>query len=313
EVEAAQSVLEEAQAAAPFGYYGLRAAQVAAAPRAPPFPSSDYRSEGSVGGQPEAETWLAEWLELEPPEDAGQLTRRLAVDARLPRGLELWRLGRFEEAKTELEALRRDTYSDALSQYQLALEYKDLGLYRSSVLCAWRLLDLSPLTRTVDAPHFILRLAYPTYYEDLVLENSRVTGLDQLLLFSLIRQESLFESLATSSASAHGLMQVIPPTGAEIAAKLAWPPGYQTADLYRPYVSVRFGTYYLAEQRDRFGGRIDVALAAYNGGPFNAQRWLERAGGDPDLFLETISLDETHLYLRRIKEHLAVYRTLYAE
>jgi soluble lytic murein transglycosylase len=266
-----------------------------------------------VGGQPEAETWLAEWLELEPPEDAGQLTRRLAVDARLPRGLELWRLGRFEEAKTELEALRRDTYSDALSQYQLALEYKDLGLYRSSVLCAWRLLDLSPLTRTVDAPHFILRLAYPTYYEDLVLENSRVTGLDQLLLFSLIRQESLFESLATSSASAHGLMQVIPPTGAEIAAKLAWPPGYQTADLYRPYVSVRFGTYYLAEQRDRFGGRIDVALAAYNGGPFNAQRWLERAGGDPDLFLETISLDETHLYLRRIKEHLAVYRTLYAE
>jgi soluble lytic murein transglycosylase len=200
-----------------------------------------------------------------------------------------------------------------LDQYQLALAYADLGLYRSSILCAWRVIGLSPVTHTRDAPRFVLQLAYPTYYERLVRENAERTGLAPQLIFSLIRQESLFESFAASSASAQGLMQVIPPTGAEIAAELDWPPDYETADLYRPYVSVRFGTYYLAKQRDRFDDRIDAALAAYNGGPFNAVRWLERAGDDPDLFLEQITFSETRLYVKRIREHLAVYEALQAE
>ncbi|MGD2178705.1 MAG: tetratricopeptide repeat protein, partial [Anaerolineae bacterium] len=318
---AAQAALEQANAAAPDEYYGLRAAQVAAAPNAEPFPRSAHtpgwlrqdRHRGDMRGQREAEVWLADWLELETSEGLGRLSPDLAADGRLQRGRELWKLGRFQKAKEELESLRRDTYSDALSQYRLALAYRDLGLYRSSVLCAWRLIGLSPVTRTVDAPPFILQLAYPTAYEDLVLENARQTGLDALLLFSLIRQESLFESFAASSASAQGLMQVIPSTGAEIAAELDWPPDYETADLYRPYVSLRFGTYYLAKQRERFAGRIDVALAAYNGGPYNAQRWLGRAGDDPDLFLETITFGETRLYVQRILEHYAIYRTLYGE
>jgi soluble lytic murein transglycosylase len=237
----------------------------------------------------------------------------LIAGGRLQRGQELWRLGRFLEAKTELEALRRDTVSDALSQYQLALEYRELGLYRSSILCAGQVIALSPVTRTFDAPSFVLKLAYPSAYQDLVLHEAELTGLDPLLILSLIRQESLFESVATSSASAQGLMQVIPPTGAQIAAELDWPPGYENADLYRPYVSLRFGTYYLAKQRDRFEGRIDVALAAYNGGPSNAQRWLERAGDDPDRFLEEITFSETRLYLQRILEHYAAYRMLYGE
>ena len=101
------------------------------------------------------------------------------------------------------------------------------------------------------------------------------------------------------------------PTGAQIAAELGWPPDYETADLYRPYVSLRFGTYYLTQQRDRFDDRLDVALSAYNGGPFRAERWLETTGDDPDLFLELITLHEPRLYIQRIKEHLAVYRALY--
>ncbi|MGD8967657.1 MAG: tetratricopeptide repeat protein, partial [Anaerolineae bacterium] len=311
--EAAQALLEQASAAAPDGYYSLRAAQLAATPNAEPFPSSTYRPQDHIPGQREAEAWLADWLELDAAEEVGEVAPVLGADGRLQRGRELWRLGRFREAKEELEALRRETYSDALSQYQLALAYSDLGLYRSSILCAWRLIGLSPVTNTLDVPPFILQLAYPAPYEDLVLENARQAGLDALLVFSLIRQESLFESFAASSASAHGLMQVIPPTGAEIAAELDWPPDYETADLYRPYVSVRFGTYYLARQRDRFDDRIDVALAAYNGGPFNAQRWLNGAGDDPDLFFEAITFSETRLYVQRILEHYAVYRALYAQ
>ena len=310
---AAAAAFEEATAADPTGYYGLRAAELAADPLAPPIPGTRYAPPPeTAAARNEAEEWLADWLGLDTATHLSELDPDLAADPRLRRGLELWRLGRFGEAKGELEALRRATNSDALAQYQLALTFRDIGLYRSSILCATQIVRLSPITTTFDAPALIARLAYPTYYENLVLQNARQSDLDPLLIFALIRQESLFESLATSTASAHGLMQVIPPTGAQIAAELGWPPDYETADLYRPYVSLRFGTYYLAQQRDRFDGRLEVALAAYNGGPFRAEHWLERAGDDPDLFLELITLDETRLYLQRIKEHLAVYRALWS-
>ncbi len=308
DTDGAREVWQQAAEADPTGYYGLRARDLLADPSAPLIPPTEYHPvDDPDAGRAEAERWLADWWpgggELRLPD--------LSADRRLQRGLELWRLGRFAEAKDELEAVRYAYSGDPLAQYELALLFRDIGLYRSSIICAARLVALAPVTRTVDAPEFIARLVYPAYYEDLVLAEAAEWHLDPLLVFALIRQESLFESIARSSASAHGLMQVIPSTGAQIAAELGWPPDYDTDDLYRPSVSLRFGTYYLARQRDRFDGRLDVALAAYNGGPFNAARWLETAGDDPDLFLELITLREPRLYIRRIREHLAAYRRLY--
>lgn len=295
----------------PTNYYGLRASDLTDDPLAAPFPSVDYVSAPSAAEQAETEAWLADWLELESPQGLGDLSPALRADPRLERGLELWDLGRRDAAKAELEALRRATVDDPLTQYRLALLFRDIGLYRSSILAATNLINLSPADTALDAPVFLARLAYPTYYEDLVLSNAVSENLSPLLLFSLIRQESLFEGFATSYAYAQGLMQVIPSTGASIANQLGWPPGYENSDLYRPVVSLRFGTWYLAQQRNTFDGRLDVALAAYNGGPGNAAQWIETAGSDPDLFLETITLSETNLYLRRIREHYAVYSRLY--
>jgi len=295
----------------PLGYYGLRAADLLADPLAEPFPVVGYVPlQDPAADQAAAEDWLASWLGLSGSEGIGELDATLAADPRLQRGLELWGLGWREEAKAELEALRRATVGDALAQYRLALFFRDLGLYRSSILAANNVIRLSPAATPLDAPPFLARLAYPVYYQDLVLSNALAENLPPLLVFALIRQESLFEGFATSSAYAHGLMQVIPSTGASIAAQLGWPPGYETADLYRPLVSVRFGTWYLARQRDAFDGRLDVALAAYNGGPGNAARWLE---SDPDLFFEAITLSETQSYLRLIREHYAVYAALYGQ
>ena len=321
--EAAQMALETVIETDPRGYYGLRATDIRASlsPTTSIF-SPRYPSESSFAltaldpeAQTKAERWLAGWLGVEveagQAPNIGALPADLQADPRLERGLTLWRLGRFEEAKWELEALRTATRSDALTQYRLALLFREIGLYRSSILCAAQVVSLSPVEHALEAPAFIARLVYPTYYDDLVLENARRYDLPPWLLFALIRQESLFESLAVSSASAHGLMQVIPPTGEEINAELDWPPGYRTTDLYRPYVSLRFGSYYLSRQRDRFDDRMAVALAAYNGGPSNAHHWWSRANGDPDLFRELITLHETYLYITRIKEHLIAYQALY--
>jgi soluble lytic murein transglycosylase len=308
----ATSTFSRAAAITPTTYYELRSADLLEDPVAEPFPLSEYTpptDEADV--QAAANEWLTDWVGLEPDQDPTQLGETLQNDPRLLAGLELWELGRSDEGKAQLEELRRDTYQDPLAQYQLALLFRDIGLYRSSILAAERVIALSPAETALDAPPFIARLAYPIYYEDLVVSNALDDGLPPLLVFALIRQESLFEGFATSYAYAHGLMQVIPSTGASIAAQLGWPPGYETTDLYRPVVSVRFGSWYLARQRDLFGGRRDVALAAYNGGPGNAGRWLDSVGNDPDLFLEEITLAETRLYLLLIREHYWIYTQLY--
>ncbi len=162
----------------------------------------------------------------------------------------------------------------------------------------------------MNAPPYFNHVRFGLYYKDLVLPAAAEHNLDPLLVFALIRQESLFEGFATSYAAAQGLMQIIPDTGHWIAQQLGWT-DYQNSDVYRPYVNVLFGTYYLRYVMDQLDGLPYAALAGYNGGPGNAAQWLSISGPDLDLFLQTISFDETRSYVRRIYEQYDVYRALY--
>ena len=217
----------------------------------------------------------------------------------------------YQAAKLELEALRQDVDDDPLLTYHLALYFRDLGLYRSSILAAVDLLEATGAT-VFTAPKFIGRLAYPVYYDELVLTTAAEYGYDPLIQFALLRQESLFESFARSGAAAQGLSQVIPDTGAYIAQRLNWP-DYVNEDLYKPYVGVAFGGYYLDQQIDAFDGSVHAALSAYNGGPGNAARWYGTAGDDIDLYVETVDFPETRSYIERIYSGYDIYRYLYAD
>ena len=161
------------------------------------------------------------------------------------------------------------------------------------------------------APSYFSRLRYGLYYPDLVNPEAQDEGFDPLFIYSVIRQESLFEGFAGSSAGARGLMQVIPSTGAQIASELGKPSNYSDNDLDRPYVSVLFGTHYLARNRTLMGGDVYAMLAAYNGGPGNSLEWKKLSGDDPDLFLESIRFEETRNYIRGIYEIYTVYKRLY--
>ncbi len=237
----------------------------------------------------------------------------MLADPRLARGTLLLSLGYFDAGRAELESLRIAYTNDPFVQYTLALVYRDIGLYRSSIIAAAALWRLSPSHNLETLPRFIGGLIYPIYYEDLLEEQAAEYDLDPLFVFALLRQESLFEGQATSFAAAHGLMQVIPSTGAGIAQALGWPPDYETADLYRPHVSVRFGIWYLTQQLAYIDNNLFAAMAAYNGGPGNSAAWWNAAAGDEDLFVELISFRETGLYVRLIREHYAKYRWLYAD
>ncbi len=259
--------------------------------------------------QEEAQQWLAEQFNLDPVLVSSDPGPQLREDDRLLVGQRLWELGLYEEAKRELESLRQDYAGDPLAAYQLAIFFRDLGLYRSSIIAAATLLNLAG-AHELTAPPFIGRLSYPAYYSDLILSLAEQYGYDPRLQFSLVRQESLFESFARSGAAAQGLSQVIPDTGAWIAERLQWP-DYENEDLYKPYVGLNFGAYYLAQQLDYFNGDVHAALAAYNAGPGNAIRWHETAGSDLDLFVDTMDFNETKTYVERIYAGFDIYSHLY--
>ena len=237
----------------------------------------------------------------------------LAQEKAFLRGVELWRLGLYREARLEFETLRLSVAQDPVRSYQLARFLLQLGNYRSAILAARQVLELANMSdaETMGAPKFFNHLRFGTYYSDLVMPIAKEYGFHPLFLFSLLRQESLFESFVGSTAGARGLMQIMPATGADLANKLGWPPDYSDADLYRPLVSIRLGTEYLAKQREKFNGDFYAALAAYNAGPGNAEQWKAMAPDDPDLFLEMIRYVETRKYIRGIYEVFNIYRLLY--
>ncbi len=237
----------------------------------------------------------------------------LAGDSRMQRGLALWDLGLYTEARTEFEDLRKSVENDAVATYRLMNQFLEVGLYRSAILAARQVLTLANLSdaETLQAPVYFNHIRFGTYYRDYVTQAAQVENLHPLLLFSVIRQESFFEGFVQSSAGARGVMQIMPATGAEIAMNMNWPPDYDADDLYRPSISIPMGAHYLTRWTDYLEGDIVAGLAAYNSGPGNSQTWKNLANGDPDLFVEVIRYPETQNYVRYIYENFKIYSGLY--
>lgn len=313
---AAQDAWREGQNLNPGGYYSERARDLLAG--IAPFTSGsapnyqvDYAKERA-----DADVWMRLTFNLGNEVDLSNLGP-LASDTRIIRGREYWDMGMLDDARLEFEDLREEleTANDAVGSYRLANYLLELGMYRSAIFAARQVLTIAGLdehTESMMAPVYFSHVRYGLYYSDLVIPSSQQEGFDPLLIFSVIRQESLFEGFVRSNAGAHGLMQIIAPTGAQIATELGKPLDYTEEDLYRPYVSVMFGTHYLARNLTLMNGDLYAALAAYNGGPGYAVEWKRLSGEDPDLFLESVRFEETRNYIRNIYEIFIVYRRLYS-
>jgi soluble lytic murein transglycosylase len=314
-VDAALNAWREGQNRNPGGYYSERARDLLL--ERPPFaaPPSMNLATDPAAARHDADTWMRLTFNLASDVDLNGLGA-LGSDPRVIRGREYWDLALYDKAHLEFEDLRLELErnQDAVGSYRLANYLLDLGLYRPAIFAARQVLTLAGMTdhaESMMAPAWFSYVRYGLYYSDLIVPEAQTNGLDPLLVFSIVRQESLFEGFVSSVASAHGLMQIIPSTGAQIAAELGKPPNYTDKDLFRPFVSVTFGTHYLAKNRNLLGGDLYAALAAYNGGPGNAQQWKQLAGDDPDLFLESVRFEETRNYIRNIYEIYVIYRRLY--
>jgi soluble lytic murein transglycosylase len=160
-------------------------------------------------------------------------------------------------------------------------------------------------------PEEIRRIIFPVAYWDLISKYARARNLDPYLMAALIAQESTFQPAVRSSAGAIGLMQVMPPTGRQIARTLGIRP-FTTGRLTQPEVNVRIGMAAFANSVATYGG-IAPALAAYNAGGTRVTRWLaERRELDQDEFIDDIPFPETQNYVKRILGTAEDYRALYA-
>lgn len=162
-----------------------------------------------------------------------------------------------------------------------------------------------------SVPAEILFAYYPLTFGDQIREYARATGLPGHLIAGIIRQESAFDPRATSPVGARGLMQLMPLTAREVAQKEGV--SYSPDGLYDPAMSVRLGAVYFRELLDRFDGNVELALASYNGGPNRIQRLWTEKGPDAQLadFVETLDLDESRNYVKRILVLADSYRQLY--
>ncbi len=172
----------------------------------------------------------------------------------------------------------------------------------------WQRYDLAVATATRLGVFNDYPLLYPTPYRDEVVAATRETGVQRELVYSVMRQESLFRADVVSSAGAHGLMQLKLGTAAryepDVGTRLS------REDLLDPALNVRLGSAELARLIDEFQGRLPVALAAYNAGPNAAERWLPDGQMDADIWIENIPFNETRAYVRRVFWHSLVFRWL---
>ncbi len=310
--EKATSSWQEASLQDPTGYYSERAKELLS--NEPLFsPVSEVNLNANLEQERLiAEVWMRNTFSL--AQDTNFITMvPFNSDPTFQRAQALWDLGLFQLARNEYEILRETYKDDPVSMFRLTNHFVEIGLYRSAIYSSRQILDLANLDElsTLSAPLWFNHTRFGLYFQDIIETNSDAYDFDPLLLYSLIRQESFFEGFIISSAGAKGLMQIMSPTGEEIATTLKWPPNYQDSDLYRPAINIRMGASYLSRMRTYFDGDIFAALAAYNAGPGNVLNWIEKAENDPDLFLEIIPYEETRRYLTNIYTFYRIYEMLY--
>jgi soluble lytic murein transglycosylase len=147
-------------------------------------------------------------------------------------------------------------------------------------------------------------LTLPLRHEDVIRQQAAEKEVDAALIAAVIYSESKFID-QTSSAGARGLMQITP-AAAETIERQSGGTTFELSDLADPELNIRYGTFLLRELLDRYEGDEAAALAAYNAGPGNADKW-----GGAELTVEDIEFPETRAYVEEVLEKKEEYRSEY--
>lgn len=157
--------------------------------------------------------------------------------------------------------------------------------------------------------NFIIRnFLYNIAQEEIVYKYSKIYNIDPMLIFAIIKNESNFNNEVKSDKNAVGLMQILESTAMEIAENI----GIENLDLTDAETNINIGTKYFSDLEDKYNGNYMLALAAYNAGQGNVDKWLEegiiKENGDN---IENIPFKETNMYVRKIVRDYKIYTMIY--
>jgi soluble lytic murein transglycosylase len=262
----------------PVEYYAVMAADLLDVPFAVDVPN---------GAGPIEPVWLTE----------GLMRLDVLTEAGLERG-----------ADAEIARLRTRAGGERGPRLRLAEALIERGRTIDGINLGWALLEDEG-----SWDQQILRVAYPFPYRELVRREAAEWGIDPFMMAAIIRQESAFKADIVSHAGAIGLMQVMPPTGAQLA-RAHGPSSFTDASLTKPEVNLHLGAAFFVDMSRRYDNELPLVLSAYNAGPTRATRWRRYPeASDPLRFTERIPFTETRGYVKSVRRNLGLYRALYGQ
>jgi len=271
--------------------------------------AGDYYGPMALGrlaemGAAAPEAWLPSRMAVSPLE----VPNSALVAPQLAAGVELYRLGLWEEAFQELRLASAGVEAGDAAFGLMASAWMRAGLSDAARLR--RLAGGLPAPWTTGARLWrgLAKLAFAGP----LAEASDEAGLPRALAASIVRFESNYQPDVVSKADAVGLFQVKTSTGTDVSVHCLKEPPVRARQLKDPGYNLRLGAMYVAGLLVRHHGNWAVALAAYNAGPGTASWWLSRfAGLSGDELLEQVTYPNTVGYVKRIVGMVPVYWSLH--
>jgi len=226
-------------------------------------------------------------------------------------------LGLYDEGVPELLVVRAANASASTAglndeNYTIAwLSYKG-GLPNRAVRFAeqlWRPVPFDYVVENATAEY--LQLLYPVPFRKSLLTHTTSRKVDPRFVLSIARQESRYQSDAKSIAAARGMMQFIPSTANDVAARLKLV-NFNQDDLYYPDTAILFGSEYLSTLFQQFPEQPQAVAASYNGGADNMERWIARSrSSESDRYVPEIGFAQSKDYVFRVMTNFWNYQRLY--
>jgi soluble lytic murein transglycosylase len=208
----------------------------------------------------------------------------------------------FERARELLATgLRSDAYEEWREGYGKLSN--DARMQSIALAAQWGWYDQAITTAAQLRVFNDYTLLYPRPFDSEINAAAALTNLSPALIYSTLRQESLYRSDALSGAGAQGLMQLLPTTAKRTARRWQLSP---PNDLFLPATNIPIGAALLRDLQNSFG-HTAAALSAYNAGPGAAQRWLSTQPKAADVWIENIPYNETRTYVQRVLWHSVVF------
>ena len=222
----------------------------------------------------------------------------------------LFQYGFSDEAFALYDEARKKNAKRLDFLYEYGKLFYDMGEIAAGYRLARQFQAQIDRRKLMAPPIDVLHYLFPVPYTDQVKFHSG-SRIDPFFVYSVMRQESIFDYQITSPAGACGLLQIMPATG-KMLAKQESLETFDPSQLYNPYMNIRLGIRYLVDLKAQYSDDYMYVLGNYNAGPKPTKRWQAAGEGKPwDIRAEEISYWETRDYVKRVMGNYWIYQEIY--